>query len=164
MIQEVILEEAGLHCCSEHNWTVLAHRKESEWRGTGIAFRAPDFTHIDTPTTATASIATTLHTSAGTQIHALSIHLPQHATLEQTPQLIHTWQETHPQLQRHPCIIGADWNETFNTQSQAATTARGETILDWLSQHKQHMPPQRDDVPSYHPYNTTMRSRRPGLH
>ena len=160
MVQEVILEEAALQCCSEHGWTVLAHRQQSEWRGTGIAFRATEFTHIDTPTTATASIATTLHTKAGNQIHALSIHLPHHATLEQTHQLIRAWQDNHPQLQRHPCIIGADWNETFHTTSQAATTARGDIILDWLSQHKQYMPQQRDDVPSYHPYNTTMRSRR----
>ena len=160
MVQEVILEEAGLNCYSEHGWTVLAHKEQSEWRGTGIAFRATEFTHIDTPTAATASIATTLHTKAGNQIHVLCIHLPHHATLEQTHQLLTTWQDNHPQLQRHPCIIGADWNETFHTTSQAATTARGETILDWLSQHKQYMPQQRDDIPSYHPYNTTMRSRR----
>ena len=160
LIQEVILEEEGLHCCNEYGWTVLAHRTSSEWRGTGIAFRSAEFTHIDTPTTATASLATTLHTASGNNIHAISVHLPHHATLEQTHQLTNEWQDSHPQLQRHPCIVGADWNETFNTTSQTATTARGETILDWLSQHRQYLPQQCDSMPSYHPYNTTMRSRR----
>ena len=32
--------------------------------------------------------------------------------------------------------------------------------MDWLSQQNQHMPHQQDSTPSYHPYNTQMRSRR----
>ena len=111
-------------------------------------------------TTATASIGATLHTNTGGSIHILSAHLPHHATLEQTHHHLQEWQASHTQLQQHPCIIGADWNETFNTDSQTATTARGDLILDWLSQHNHHLPPQHDNIPSYHPYNTQMRSRR----
>ena len=32
--------------------------------------------------------------------------------------------------------------------------------MDWLSHQHQHMPQQQDSTPSYHPYNTQMRSRR----
>ena len=139
---------------------IVAVNMVGQYLHTSPFIRVERLTHIDTPTTAAASIATTLHAAAGNKIHVLSIHLPHHATLEQTHQLTQEWQDSHPQLQRHPCIIGADWNETFNTTNQAATTARGETILVWLSQHRQYLPQQCDNIPSYHPYNTTMRSRR----
>ena len=159
-LQEVSPEGDGLHCCREYKWTVLAQKGPSEWRGTGIAFHASSITHVDTPTTSTASVGATLHTTTGGKLHVISAHLPHHATLDQTHQILQAWQTEHPQLQHHPCIIGADWNETFITTSQTATTARGEVILDWLSQQNQHMPPQQDDAPSYHPYNTQLRPRR----
>ena len=120
-----------------------------------IAYHASAVTRIDTPTTTQASIGATLHTTTGTSLHIISAHLPHHATLEQTQQLLHAWQDNHPHFRNHPCIIGADWNETFNTQLQTAVTSRGEIILEWISQHSQHMPPQQDDIPSYHPYHKT---------
>ena len=162
MLQEVTLEEHGLHCCSEHKWTVLAHREsreETERRGTGIAYHASAITRRDTPSAATASIEASLQTTKGSKLHIASAHLPHHVTLEQTHHVLHTWQTNHNQLHHHPCVIGADWNETFATDKQTATTAKGELILDWLSQQNQHLPPQQDNEPSYHPYNTTMRSR-----
>ena len=117
-------------------------------------------TYIDTPTASEASIGATLHTTKGSKVHVIAAHLPHHATLDQTHHILQAWQAQHPQLKHHPCIIGADWNETFNTASQTAATARGELIMDWLSQQNQHMPHQQDSTPSYHPYNTQVRSRR----
>ena len=160
LLQEVSPEEEGLHCFREHKWTVLAKKGPDEWRGTGIAYHADSITHVDTPTASEASIGATLYTAAGSKLHFIAAHLPHHATLDQTHHILQAWQEHHPQLQRHPCVIGADWNETFHTANQTATTARGEVILDWLSQQHQHLPHQQDNTPSYHPYNTQMRSRR----
>ena len=160
LLQEVSPEVEGLRCHREYKWTVLAKKGPSEWRGTGIAFHADAITHIDTPTTSEASIGATLHTNIGSKLHVIAAHLPRHATLDQTHHILQAWQAQRPQLQHHPCIIGADWNETFHTTNQTATTARGEVILDWLSQQNQHLPHQQDNMPSYHPYNTQMRSRR----
>ena len=150
MASSVAASASGRFCRTSH----------SRRRGTGIAFHASTITRIDTPTIATASIGATLHTSTGGSIHVISIHLPHHATLEQTHRHLQQWQANHTQLQQHPCIIGADWNETFNTESQTAATARGDLILDWLSQHNHHLPPQHHNIPSYHPYSAQMRSRR----
>ena len=160
LFQEVSPEAEGLRCCRDHKWTVLAKKGPSEWRGTGIAFHADLISHVDTPTTSEASIGATLYTSMGSKLHVIAAHMPHHATLDHTHRILHDWQAHHPQLHHHPCIIGADWNETFHTANQTATTARGEVILDWLSQQHQHLPHQQDDAPSYHPYNTQMRSRR----
>ena len=105
-------------------------------------------------------VGATLRPTANTTIHIISAHLPHHATLDQTQQLLQTWQDNRPQLHHHPCVIGADWNETFNTHLHRATPARGDHVLEWMSTLKQSFPPQQDSAPTFHPYNKAMRSRR----
>ena len=117
--------------------------------------RLPRFGSHPHSVTAEGSIGATLHTTASPSHH---FHSPPSPRRPRAQQLLQTWQDSHPQ--HNPCIIGADWNETFNTQLQTATTSRGEIILGWMSTDNQHMPLQQDNIPSYHPYSKAMRSRR----
>ena len=129
MLQEITFEESGLQSMRHQQWTILAHREETEWRGTGIAYHASTITRIQSPSTAIASAGVTAYTTTGAAIHLISCHLPHHATADRTRQLLQTWQQAHPRLKQHPCIIGADWNETFSTTTQGAATTRGVALL-----------------------------------
>ncbi|CAE7205709.1 unnamed protein product [Symbiodinium sp. CCMP2592] len=93
---------------------------------------------------------------------AFSIHIPHHATLSITEQIL---QGVHNHTTLHnKAVIGMDANETFSSASQnkqiKAATARGELLLDWLDEERFYLPPQELQKASHFPYNTELLPRR----
>ena len=100
--------------------------------------------------------------SAEIRLGAISVHIPHHATLSATEQILQSLQEhTHTS---HKAILGIDANETFCGAKQQkqikANTARGEMLLHWFEEQQFHMPPQNIQKPTHFPYNTALEPRR----
>ena len=92
----------------------------------------------------------------------VAAHMPHHATLPQAQHILTEWGDS-PHLQQRRALIGADMNETFRScggAGIAATTSRGEAILEWAHAQGMYFPEQQLTTPTYHPYNTRMTSRR----
>ena len=70
------------------------------------------------------------------------------------------WGQTMP---KHKAWLGMDANETFTATpggAPIAHTSRGEEVLQWTTEWGVQLPPQDLATPTFHPYNTTMQSRR----
>ena len=92
---------------------------------------------------------------------ALSGHLPHHATIPETADIINTWEQQY--LWEAKGVLGMDANETFRASANnsiLSETARGELLLDHLSTGDFKFPLQELDKPTYFPYNTAMHPRR----
>ena len=98
-----------------------------------------------------------------TTFRILAGHIPRHATIPATEQILAQWGE---QLVGHTkAYVGMDANETFNNVSQhtvggTANTGRGDLILQWMLQQNLTLPPQQNHLPTYCPYNHQMQPRR----
>ncbi|CAE7466882.1 TTLL6, partial [Symbiodinium microadriaticum] len=160
MMQEVIAEP-GLQFLEDHGWTLVFGKNSRDWRGTAIAFRSSTAKHTNS-TLLPGGIATTLTQSTTRQqaTRYIAGHIPHHATIAQAEAMLGGWQST---LTKPKVILGVDANETYTDPDQQgwrAHTGRGELVLATLDGHGFHTPPQELPVPTYHPYNTAMESRR----
>ena len=159
MLQEIITDAGAKHLESDH-WQIVYGKIEGEFRGEGVAHRC-EHKHQQT-TVVPGAILTTLCVTARARLRVLSGHIPHHATIPQTEDMLHRWGEL---LGGGKVVLGMDANETFKpplhcTEGGYACTGRGETVLGWMASHDLRMPPQQLHIPTYHPYNTLHQPRR----
>ncbi|CAE7235511.1 unnamed protein product [Symbiodinium sp. CCMP2592] len=157
-IQEIICDPGKQHL-SLGELQAIFGKKAEEWRGNAI-LHTSNLRHSQGKLLP-CSISCTL-TSDELRLGAFSVHIPHHATLSTTEQIL---QQLYPHLQsHHRAIVGIDANETFETAQQRrqtkACTARGEMLLEWFEEAECHLPQQALEQPSHFPYNTTMEPRR----
>ena len=159
MLQEVIVEP-GVQFLEEQGWTMVCDKNLRDWRGTAIAFRSTAAKHTNSALLP-GGIATTLTQANPKQsTRYISGHIPHHATIAQTETLLGGWRDA---LDRPKVVVGFDANETFSDpddQGWRAHTGRGEVVLATMAEHSIQGPPQDLHIPTYHPYNTAMESRR----
>ena len=99
---------------------------------------------------------TRAHKGGGGRTGVIAAHLPQARAI------LAEWADSQ-RLKRDRCMMGADLNESFQDVmfvGVTACTSRGEEILEWIHEQQLYIPDQKLHVPSYHPYNTRMASRR----
>ena len=157
LLQEVIVDD-GKTVLEQGDLQMIAGKQAAEWRGTGIVHTA-DFQHSRNKLLK-AGMCTTLQ-MGDLRFLALSGHLPHHATIPETADIINTWEQQY--LWEAKGVLGMDANETFRTpanNSILSETARGELLLDHLSTGDFKFPLQELDKPTYFPYNTAMHPRR----
>ena len=156
-LQELSLPEGDTKVSSAR-WQLLGHRQHEEWRGVGIAYDTMTFTHTEPQYRANA-YSCSVHTGR-TSFVAISLHVPHHATVDQTNELLTV------SLERiqfgAKMIVGMDANEEFQerTVGTVAQSARGEVILAAVADVEGRFPPQSMAEPSHFPYNKALRSRR----
>ena len=159
MLQEIICEE-GTSFHEHEGWVIVCGKGKGDWRGVGIAYQATERRHTNTKLLKV-GIATTISSSGGKQgIRYLSGHIPHHATVAQTEEIMQSWEST---MRKAKVVVGMDANEEFTDNDATglrSRTARGEAILAATLPMGAAAPPQQLDVASYHPYNTQQRSRR----
>ena len=156
-LQELSLPEGDTKVSSAQ-WQLLGHRQHEEWRGVGIAYNTTIFTHTEPQHRANA-YSCSLHTG-GTSFTGISLHVPHHATVDQTNELL---SDSLERIQSGAkMIVGMDANEEFQerTVGTVAQTARGEAILFAVADVEGKFPPQSMTEPSHFPYNKALRSRR----
>ncbi|CAE7557635.1 unnamed protein product [Symbiodinium sp. CCMP2592] len=158
LIQEVICETGKQHAALDDLQMIFGKRSE-DWRGNAVVHTA-NMQHTRGKILHGA-LSCTL-TSLDFRLGAFSVHIPHHATLSTTEQIL---QELHNQTTFHgKAIIGIDANETFACASQnkqiKAATARGELLLDWLDEECFYLPSQELHKASHYPYNTELLPRR----
>ena len=157
-LQEVILRPGTLHRESD-NWSMVASKQATEWRGVGIAHKKTLGGHRNTHGH-TGGITTTLLLKGGTKIRCLSGHIPHHATIPETNVILAGW---GAHLGSDRLVVGMDANEVFTQPFTSATnsaTGRGECVLQWASEHNITFPLQDITTPTHHPYNTRLAPRR----
>ncbi|CAE7726322.1 kif1 [Symbiodinium sp. CCMP2592] len=157
-LQEIICEGGKYHAALDELQMVFGKRTE-DWRGNAI-MHTSNLRHTRGKLLP-CSISCTL-SSDTLRLGAFSIHIPHHATLSATEQIL---QELHAHLQSHGrAVIGIDANETFEPARQQrqvkACTARGELLLEWFEEEGCHFPEQQLHEPSHFPYNTAFEPRR----
>ena len=97
----------------------------------------------------------------GTKIRCVSGHIPHHATIPETNDILTGWSG---HLGMGKLIIGMDANEVFTqpfTTTANSSTGRGERVLQWASEHSITFPLQDVNTPTHFPYNTRLTPRRP---
>ena len=159
MLQEIITDAGAKHLESDH-WQIVYGKIEGEFRGEGVAHRC-EHKHQQT-TVAPGAILTTICVTVRARLRVLSGHIPHHATIPQTEDMLYRWGEL---LGEGKVVLGMDANETFKpplhcTEGGYACTGRGEAVLGWMASHDLRMPPQQLHIPTYHPYNTLHQPRR----
>ncbi|CAE7450816.1 pol [Symbiodinium microadriaticum] len=156
-LQELSLPEGDTKVSSAQR-QLLGHRQHEEWRGVGIAYNTTTFTHTE-PQHRANVYSCSLHTG-GTSFTGISLHVPHHATVDQTNELL---SDSLYRIQSGAkMIVGMDANEEFQerTVGTVAQTARGEAILFAIADVEGKFPPQSMTEPSHFPYNKALRSRR----
>ena len=157
LLQEVIVDD-GKTVLEQGDLQMIAGKQAAEWRGTGIVHTA-DFQRSRNKLLK-AGTCTTLQLG-DLRFLALSGHLPHHATIPETADIINTWEQQY--LWETKGVLGMDANETFRARegsSILSETARGELLLDHLSTGDFKFPLQEMAKPTYFPYNTAMQPRR----
>ncbi|CAE7364098.1 pol [Symbiodinium sp. CCMP2592] len=162
LVQEIITD-AGLFHAESDTWQLVYGKCEGEFRGEGIAHRAAHHSHHHSEVAKGGVITTLKGKNSKTITRALAGHIPHHATIPQTQDILHDWRQALGDRCRF--LLGIDANETFappisNTTGCYATTGRGECILEWADDNNIRLPPQDLSTPSYHPYNQLMQPRR----
>ena len=160
LLQEVI-SEPGVQFLEDHGWTLVYGKNSREWRGTAVVFRS-DFAKHTASALHHGGISTTLSFGGRKhQVRCVSGHIPHHATIAQTEHILGNWESA---LGKRKVVLGVDANETFTDVDDTgwrAHTGRGETFLTMVAQQCSLQGPQQQlDIPTYHPYNTAMESRR----
>ena len=143
---------------SSAKWQLLGHRQEDEWRGVGIAYDTKVFKH-STPWHRANAYKAKFTTGDFTFV-GMSVHVPHHATLDQTNELLSECYNGICASDKY--LVGMDANEEFKQRQvgTVARTARGEAILLATSGAGGKLPPQDMDKPTHFPYNTALRPRR----
>ncbi|CAE7944187.1 unnamed protein product [Symbiodinium sp. KB8] len=158
MFQEIITNAGNKHAESDH-WQIVYGKVEGEFRGEAIAHRSH---HKHQQTTILPGAILTTICTATTRLRVLSGHIPHHATIPQTEDMLQQWGYA---LAKHKLVLGVDANETFrpplhNTEGGYACTGRGDSILSWMASQDIRLPPQDLSTPTYHPYNLSHQPRR----
>ena len=143
-----------------------AWEEEGEWRGEEIAISKTLGKHKNSCVRAGA-ISTVIKDYHQHTWGIISGHIPHHATVPQTEEILHGWGNTAATRQQN-VFLGADLNETpaqceidgLPTPETRSGTARGNAQLNWLAMQELSLPQQRTHVPSHFPYNTDMAPRR----
>ncbi|CAE7292357.1 pol [Symbiodinium microadriaticum] len=152
-VQEIIVE-VGRFFDDNGSWTLLAGKKAGEWRGTAVAFKS---TFAHSSGTVHHRACSVVLSDGKTTMGVLSGHIPHHATVEETQQILGDWEDSKAMLQ-HKLIVGMDANEVFHQSENTpgfpkGNTARGEVILQWMAEHSLLFPPQELHKPTYFPYS-----------
>ena len=134
-------------------WTPVAGKKANEWRGTAIAFRST-YTHVHT----------TIHDRGCSLVlsnskHKWGVrsrHIPHHATLDDTQEIIQHWLRSKA-MEQSRLVIGLDANEVFLSSETAQyfprrPAVRGESILHWMTENSLVFLPQELQRPTHFPY------------
>ena len=99
----------------------------------------------------------------GTPWRVISAHLPCTARLLDAGDILEDWEIVMTSPPGVRAVLGADLNETFggaDTEDAVAGTARGSLVLQAIEAAGLRLSLAEGGVPSYHPYNTALRSRR----
>ena len=162
LLQEIICEPGLFHEESEH-WQIVLGKTEGEFRGEAIAHLSAPFSHHDS-LCIPGAVATTLKLrQTSVAFRTLAGHIPHHATIPATEDMLLTWRRALTPYPR--VLVGIDANETFttpltNTAGGVAQTGRGDSVLHWAAQCTLTLPPQELHTPTHFPYNQQMRPRR----
>ena len=135
-------------------------KNSRDWRGTAIAFRSSTAKHTNSALLPGGISTTLTPANPKHRTRFISGHIPHHATMAQTEELLGGW---HSALTQPKVVVGFDANETFtdpDDQGWRAHTGRGELVLTTMAEHNLEGSPQDLHTPTYHPYNTAMESRR----
>ena len=158
LLQEVICDPGKFH--SELGELQMLFGKGTEdWRGNAVV-HTTNLRHSRGKVLPSA-ISCVL-TSEELRFGAVSLHIPHHATLSQTEQIL---QQLQPHADTtHKAVLGVDANETFSAanlnKQHKANTARGELLLHWFEKRELHFPQQAIHLPSHFPYNNRLEARR----
>ncbi|CAE7250880.1 unnamed protein product [Symbiodinium sp. KB8] len=134
-IQEIIVE-VGRFFDDNGNWILLAGKKAGEWRGTAVAFKST-FSHSSA--TVHQRACSVILTDDENTLGVLSGHIPHHATVDETQQILEDWRHSKAVNQRK-LVVGMDANEVFHHSDNTpgfpkGNTARGDVILQWTAEH-----------------------------
>ena len=152
-IQEIIVE-VGRFFDDNGNWILLAGKKAGEWRGTAVAFKST-FSHSSA--TVHQRACSVILTDDENTLGVLSGHIPHHATVDETQQILEDWRHSKAVNQRK-LVVGMDANEVFHHSDNTpgfpkGNTARGDVILQWTAEHSLLFPPQELHKPTHYPYS-----------
>ncbi|CAE7757182.1 sac1, partial [Symbiodinium microadriaticum] len=134
---QAIIVDVGIAFAENDAWTLVAGKKAGEWRGRAIAFRS-SYTHT----------ATTIHHRACSVVISdgkhkwgiISGHIPHHATLDETQEILQDWQTSKAMVQPN---WSWHWIRARSSLNQASPQAfreaprRGEeqSYIGWPSTH-----------------------------
>ena len=158
LLQEVICD-AGKYRSELSELQMIFGKVSEDWRGNAVV-HTTNLQH--TRGKVLPSAITCVLSCDELRFSAISLHIPHHATLSQTEQIL---QQVQPHCHTtHKAVLGIDANETFSKASSRkqikATTARGETLLHWFEEQNLHFPEQAFHLPSHFPYNSRLEARR----
>ena len=152
-IQEIIVE-VGRFFDDNGNWTLLAGKKAGEWRGTAVAFKS---TFAHSAGTVHHRACSVVLSDGKNTMGVISGHIPHHATVEETQQILGDWGDSKA-VHQHKLIVGLDANEVFHYSENTpgfpkGNIARGEVIFQWLAEHSLLFPAQELHKPTHFPYS-----------
>ena len=158
LLQEITCDPGKFHDALEDLRIVFGKGPE-DWRGNAVV-HSSDFAHTRGKILPCA--VSCVLTSECLRIGAFSVHVPHHATLSVTEQLL---QQLDPYIVIfNKGVLGVDANESFSKAAQnkqiKAHTARGERLVECFEAHGMYLPEQALQKPSYFPYNKQMTPRR----
>ena len=157
LLQEIITEPGLFHEESEH-WQIVYGKREGEFRGEAIAHHATHSSHHNSQCVPGAVVTTLKLKQTSTSFRALAGHIPHHATIPATEDMLMSWGEQLTGCSR-VVAAGMDANETFTTPSAdsaggIARTGRADSVLHWATQHTLTLPPQELHTPAHFPYTS----------
>ena len=158
LLQEVMCDPGKFHL-ELGELQMLFGKGTEDWRGNAVVHTA-NLRHSRGKVLPSA--VTCVLTSEELRFSAASLHIPHHATLSQTEQIL---QQLEPHSNTtHKAVLGVDANETFSeahsSKQISAHTARGELLLHWFEAQELHFPQQALHLPSHFPYNNRLEARR----
>ena len=98
-------------------WQLIAGKTSSDWRGTAVLFRKQLGKHCKTRVTRAGVSTCIKNRSTGDILGAISFHLPHHATVDQTNELLHEL-GTHQACRAHKIVMGTDLNESVTESTR----------------------------------------------
>ena len=155
-LQEITTSGEGPLFDFNESWMLLHGKRESEWRGCGIAFLKV-LGHHESTRICRAAFCTVLRGHDGKNLGLISGHISHRFSIAQTAEALSDWGNS-PSMQCARVLIGLDANETLlqpggNLGSTTLScTGRGEQLLQWALEAEVHFPLQEVDCPSYFPY------------
>ena len=163
-LQEITTSGEGPLFDYNETWMLLHGKRESEWRGCGIAFLKV-LGHHESTCICRATFCTVLRGHDGKALGLVSGHISHRFSIAQTAEALSDWGNS-PSLQCARVLLGVDANETLLQpggdlgSTTLSCTGRGEQLLQWALEAEVHFPLQDIDCPSYFPYNQDMQPRR----
>ena len=158
LLQELIVDE-GIQYLNADGWILVSGKTSREWRGEGIAFRTGMGVHENSKVMHAAVVTTFVAFSGRLRIRLASVHIPHHATVPQTEEILASLEQI---WDYGKVLVGIDANKTFLAadRGERATSARGEAILNWMTRGRGKLPDQCLEEPTHFPYNPAFAPRR----